>query len=269
MSGIFIVLEELSVELKMVTTRSQDKSPEPYTGDKRPHSKALSEKVDKPKSKKQQRTDPASTSASGQDGGDENKASDAGMSKIHQLISQHGRLPLSDTDLSDPESPKPETVLAMLLNAMLSSSRISHVLAAKTIALVIRAGYHKLDVLKESTWEERTKVLTEGGYTHYREKTATMMGDLAQLIRDKYDPDGAQNIKGLGDVGISIFFDTAQHVWPYLAPYVDPRSVKTAQTIGIGSDVQVLFQEVGKQPKEMCRLAAALTLDSKEVEFRG
>jgi hypothetical protein len=40
--------------------------------------------------------------------------------------------------------------------------------------------------LHESTWEQRTEVLTEGGYTHYREKTATAFGELAKLMEDKY-----------------------------------------------------------------------------------
>ena len=43
-----------------------------------------------------------------------------------------------------------------------------------------------MNVLKKSSWEERTQVLTEGGYTRYREKTATALGELADLILEKY-----------------------------------------------------------------------------------
>ncbi|XXH02735.1 hypothetical protein Hte_009120 [Hypoxylon texense] len=314
----------------MVTTRSQDKSHEPHLGDKRSHSKAPSVQVDEPEMKQQRKEPTSKPSAIKEKDDTAIESSHAGNHKIRQLISQYGGLPLSDTDLSDPEKSTPETALALLLNAMLSSPRISHGLAAKTITLAIKAGYHKLDVLKGSTWEERTEVLTEGGYTHYRyefrwrcsastgagrihrEKTATMMGDLAQLIEDNRgqvripeaytnglvslincslieegdlntipklaseDPAKIRaelkNIKGLGDVGINIFFDTAQHIWPCISPYIDPRSLKTAEAIGIGGDMQALFQEVGGQPKEMCKLAAALTmlrLDGKEKEFQG
>jgi hypothetical protein len=69
---------------------------------------------------------------------------------------------------------------------MLSSARISHGIAAKTVGCVIEAGYHKLDVLAKSSWEERTVVLTDGGYTHYREKTVTALGDLAAFLESKY-----------------------------------------------------------------------------------
>ncbi|KAI0837998.1 hypothetical protein F5Y06DRAFT_304077 [Hypoxylon sp. FL0890] len=276
----------------MVTTRSQDKNQEPSSGDKRSHSKATPAKPRKP-DKKQQKTEPSDAAEASEQGTGYGKdASNASKKqpnpKIQQLISQYGELPLSQTDLSDPDKPTSDTVLALVLNAMLSSTRISHAIAAKTVALVIKAGYHKLDVLKKSTWEERTEVLTEGGYTHYREKTATMMGDLAELIEDKYKGDlntilgladenptkiraELKQIKGLGDVGINIFFDTAQHIWPCLAPFVDPRSLKTAEAIGIGSDVDALWLEVSENAEQMCRLASALTklrLDGKVKEFK-
>ncbi|CAJ2505724.1 Uu.00g131180.m01.CDS01 [Anthostomella pinea] len=277
----------------MVTTRSQDKGPEPQAGDKRSHSKAAPAKAESPDPKQQKTESSAATEAVEGGGHNGEETADAkettSDTKISELISKYGELPLSETDLRDPEKPTPDTVLALLLNAMLSSTRISHSLAAKTVALVIKTGYHKVDVLKKSTWQERTEVLTEGGYTHYREKTATMMGDLAALIEEIYDSDlnsilgmasedpakiraELKHIKGLGDVGINIFFDTAQHIWPCLAPYVDPRSMKTAKYIGIGGDVETLWEAVSKKPDQMCRLAAALTkvrLDAAEKEFQG
>ncbi|OTB12781.1 hypothetical protein K445DRAFT_32945, partial [Daldinia sp. EC12] len=272
----------------MVTTRSRNKNTESSSGEKRSHSKAATVQAQEPDTK-HQKTESSNSSKSNEDEGDKRKEHyDDGASlsnpKIRQLISQYGELPLSQTDLSDLDKATPDTVLALLLNAMLSSSRISHALAAKTVDLVIKAEYHKLEVLKKSTWEERTEVLTQGGYTHYREKTATMMGNLAQLIEDKYEGDlntilqltsedlakiraELKNIKGLGDVGINIFFDTVQHIWTCLAPFVDPRSLKTAKEIGIGDNVQGLWKEVSEDPEQMCRLAAALTklrLDGKE-----
>ena len=77
-------------------------------------------------------------------------------------------------------------------------------------------------------------------------------------------------VKGIGKVGTDIFFDTAQSVWPALAPFIDPRSMDTASKCGLGSDVTSLWQLVGKDPVEMCKLASALTtvrLEKKEKEF--
>ncbi|KAJ4505072.1 hypothetical protein HRR83_005953 [Exophiala dermatitidis] len=212
-------------------------------------------------------------------------------SKISKLISTYGTLPLSNTDVKDPQSPTPETMLALLLNAIFSSARISHDLAAKTLATAVKNGYHKIDVLKNSTWDERTKLLTEGGYTRYREKTATALGELVEFLEEKYQGDlnnllpgsktdsspsevrkRLKEIKGLGDVGVDIFFDTAQGVWPCLAPFIDPRSAKTAEAIGIAGDAGALWEskEVNTDPVTMARLAAALTtvrLEKREGEF--
>lgn len=80
-----------------------------------------------------------------------------------------------------------------------------------------------------------------------------------------------KEVKGLGDVGADIFVDAAQGVVPSLAPFVDSRSVKTAEAIGLDGDVEVMFELVGKDPMEMCKLANALTnvrLQKAEGEFK-
>jgi len=114
--------------------------------------------------------------------------SDARNARVQLLIEKYGSVPLEETELEDPSSPQAETILALVLNAMLSSARISHRLATKAVAHVIQAGYHKIDVLKKSSWAQRADLLTEGGYARYNEKTATEFGDLARLVQRKYGP---------------------------------------------------------------------------------
>ncbi|MCJ1375920.1 hypothetical protein MMC20_007158 [Loxospora ochrophaea] len=195
---------------------------------------------------------------------------------IQKLLSAHGSFPLQDIGLPEPNSATPETVLAHVFHALLTSARISHQLAYKSVKCLIGAGYHDVNVLKKSSWEERTQVLTEGGYTRYREKTATALGELADLILEKYDGDLnalltlssstpqktrtlLKEIKGLGDVGVNIFFDTVQAIWPSLAPSLDPRNLQTAEKAGLGGDVEKLWVEVGKSAEQMARLSGALT----------
>ena len=107
-------------------------------------------------------------------------------SKLDALLSKYGVLPLQDTSLPKQNEPTPETVLSLLYLAMLTSARISHELAYKTVQCVIEAGYHDIGTLRKSTWQERTEVLTKGGYTRYREKTATALGELAEFIGKEY-----------------------------------------------------------------------------------
>ncbi|KAJ9630259.1 hypothetical protein H2204_008477 [Knufia peltigerae] len=54
--------------------------------------------------------------------------------RIEFLVQRYGSVPLSDTELEEPLSPKPETIMSLLLKVLFSSTRISHELAAKTIA---------------------------------------------------------------------------------------------------------------------------------------
>lgn len=103
-----------------------------------------------------------------------------------KLISAHGELYLSQLGVSDPTASDPKTLFTALLTSLLFSARISHNIAVTTAKLLVKEGWDDVNRLGESTWERRTEVLTEGGYTHYREKTATMLGDLSQLVVEKY-----------------------------------------------------------------------------------
>ena len=209
--------------------------------------------------------------------------------KLNELLRNYGKFPLSDYGLAEPRTATAETILAHLLNAMLTSARISHNLAARSVTTLIEAKYNHLEILQESTWKERTEVLTKGGYTRYREKTATGLGELAHFISSKYDgdltklreaaeddPDKIRDlikeVKGLGEVGVNIFQDTIQALWPCMAPYIDPRSFDTAEGLGIGKDVDALWEAVDRSPAKMAQLCQALTavrLEKKEDEFKG
>lgn len=209
------------------------------------------------------------------------------------LLTTYGSFPLEASALPEPKSPTPPTLLAHLLNALLSSARISHAIASKTTGLVIEVGYANLETLEKSTWEERTQVLTEGGYTHYREKTATELREVAEWVRRecrgdlntilqhaKQRGEGAEvkvqvrkklkEVKGFGEVAADIFFNTAQGVWGELAPSLDSGSQKTAERIGLPGNAEKLFEVVQKSPVNMARLASALTevrLERREYEF--
>ena len=114
------------------------------------------------------------------------KTTSIDKAKLDKIMSAYGVLPLQDTAVVNPTKSEPETILAMVYLAMLTSARISHQLAYKSLQCLVEAGYHNLQSLKQSSWEERTEVLTKGGYTRYREKTATALGQLAEFIDQKY-----------------------------------------------------------------------------------
>lgn len=108
-------------------------------------------------------------------------------SRIQKIIDEFGNNPLGKSPLAKrPLTATPETILAMVMDAMVKSKPISHELSQKTINHLIEAGYHDIDKLHSSTWEERTMVLREGGYNRYREQTATNLGNLAEFVVNEY-----------------------------------------------------------------------------------
>ena len=107
-------------------------------------------------------------------------------SKLDAILGAYGALPLEDSGLVNVNEAEPKTILALVYLAMLTSARISHVLAYESVKCLLEAGYHDLDKLKQSTWQEKTEVLTKGGYTRYREKTATALEELGEFVDKEY-----------------------------------------------------------------------------------
>lgn len=111
-------------------------------------------------------------------------------SRVHRVINEFGTSPLAGTPVEDNNrgtlEATPSTVLAMLIDAMLKSHPISHNLSQKAVKTVLGAGYHDIERLRESSWEERTMVLKDGGYNRYREQGATNLADLAKVVCEEY-----------------------------------------------------------------------------------
>ncbi|KAF2104484.1 hypothetical protein NA57DRAFT_70688 [Rhizodiscina lignyota] len=266
----------------MVTTRSQtgqstkdEPSLKSNTSEKHP-----SDKDSKPV--KQSKKSSSSTTE------DKAKTQSGRKPKTVELLLAKGR-PMSEFIAVDKaQESTPETVLAHLLNALISSARISHTIAEETLAQCVSAGYQNIDTLEKSSWEERTDVLTKGGYTHYREKTATALGQLAEHLREKYDGDASRLVdvkssenangtvkkrvkefKGIGELGADIFLETIQAVAPSVAPALSQRNLATAEKLGLG-DANQVFEELHRDAASMAKLCQALTvirLEGKEHEY--
>ena len=112
-----------------------------------------------------------------------------------------------------------------------------------------------------------------GGYTHYREKTATAMGELAEHLREKYDGDATRlldgtkdavtkrvkEVKGIGPLGSEIFLETVQAVAPHLAPAMSKRNLETAQKLGLGG-AEAIFKELDQDASLIAKLCQGLTI---------
>ncbi|WEW57692.1 hypothetical protein PRK78_003159 [Emydomyces testavorans] len=213
--------------------------------------------------------------------------SGAVRNEIHQLVNEQGSLPLQGIGLEFPLASRSATLLALLLEALLKAAPISHKNADQTLKGLLKHDYHDINVLKRTTWDERSDLLHEVGYQRYNQRVATELGGMVEWLMDKYDGDldnlykqtsgsrskirsALKQIKGIGDLGVDIFLSSVQPLWPEVAPFIPERSLVTAEHIGIGTDMDVLFDEVGRDPKQMCMLSRALTkirLEKEEKEY--
>ncbi|KAL4889461.1 COPI associated protein-domain-containing protein [Aspergillus ambiguus] len=192
--------------------------------------------------------------------------------KVHKAVQRFGRAPLDGTPIKQPLTASAEILLAMVIDAMLKSRPISHDLSQRAVNKLLDEGYHDIHKLESTSWEDMTMVLKDGGYNRYREQGATNLGQLAQFLNEKYDGDLnnlweeahhdrartrelIREIKGLGDLGVDLFFNNVQSVWTPIAPFVDGRSLETAEQVGIGSDLDAIYAELEGDALMMSRLA--------------
>lgn len=129
---------------------------------------------------------------------------------------------------------------------------------------VSRAGLRTPRRMLDATWQQRVDALGRGGYRRYDERTATELGDGAQLVLDRWHGDlrrllgeareagdvltavraGVQELPGIGPTGADIFCREVQGVWPELAPFVDERVAAGARALGLPAGAPALAELV-------------------------
>lgn len=66
-------------------------------------------------------------------------------------------------------------------------------------------------------------------------------------------------IRGVGELAVDVFLNNVQSVWPAMAPFLDERSIKTADEIGIGTNLDAMYEAVQRDPVQMSWLANGLS----------
>src|SRR5918994_3221109 len=202
------------------------------------------------------------------------------------LLERHGRTFADELGI-DIAKNTPAPLFRLLCAATLMSARISSSIAADAARSLAKHGWRSPQKLAGSTWEQRVKALNEAGYARYQERTATMLGDLTDHLLDRYggdlrrlrdeadhDPEAERKLlkefKGLGDVGVDIFFREVQVAWGELAPFADKRALDAAGRLKLPKDAAKLAGLVGAG--DFPRLVAALVrveLDDGYDAVRG
>ncbi len=203
------------------------------------------------------------------------------------LMRRYGRTFAEDLGI-DAAVNQPSPLFCLLISAMLFSTRISHNVALRSARVLFERGWTTPEKMAASTWEQRVRALDEGGYVRYDERTSRMLGETSQMLIDMYQGDLRKlrevagrdptrerklldQLKGVGEVAVNIFFREAQLAWRELYPFADQRTLECAKALGLPADPSRLATLV-RGRRRFARLVAALIrvqLEHKLDEVRA
>jgi hypothetical protein len=198
---------------------------------------------------------------------------------VAAVLDEHGTTYAEEAGIAV-EKNTPSPLFRLLCLSLLQSARISSDIAMRAAKGVAKRRWNTPGAMLGSTWKQRVDVLNDAGYTRYQERTSTMLEDTARLVderwsgdlrklREEADRDPAaerkllKQCKGMGDVGVDIFFREVQVAWEELHPFADRRALASAKRLGVGTTADELARQVSR--KDFARLVAALV----RVELAG
>ncbi|GLW07658.1 endonuclease [Microtetraspora sp. NBRC 13810] len=195
---------------------------------------------------------------------------------VDALLDRHGQTYAEEAGIRLADRPGP--LYQLLVLATLLSARISADIAVAAARELFAAGYRTPKAMREAGWQDRVDALGRGHYRRYDERTATMLGDGAGLLADRWhgdlrrlreeaggDPKRLAELlaefPGIGPAGADIFLREVQAVWPQVAPYFDKRALDGAAKVGLPrrpADLGRLAGRSGGRAADPARLSAAL-----------
>ncbi|MYS76516.1 endonuclease [Streptomyces sp. SID5926] len=198
---------------------------------------------------------------------------------VRELVDAHGQTYAEEAGIRLKDTPQP--LYRLLVLAHLLSARISASIAVAAARALSEAGLRDARSMAGATWQQRVDALGRGGYRRYDERTATQLGEAAELLterwggdlrrlRDEADGDVSelrrllQEFPGMGPTGADIFLREAQLVWPEAGPRLDRKALRGAERLDLPGDQDRLLALAGKT--EPAVLAAALVRAAVDKE---
>jgi endonuclease III len=199
---------------------------------------------------------------------------------VRELLGAHGRTYADEAGIRLKDTPQP--LYRLLVLAHLLSARIRGSIALATARALHEAGLRDPRRMAEADWQERVDALGRGGYRRYDERTATQLGDGAELLNERWggdlrrlrrEADGKvselrhllQEFPGMGPAGADIFLREVQGVWPEAAPYLDAKALKGAERLKLPKDTQRLADLAGTTDPAVLAAALVRAAVDKEV----
>lgn len=178
---------------------------------------------------------------------------------VEVLLSRYGTTYAAEAGIQLRNTPQP--LYQLLVLSDLLSARIRASVAVTAARALFAHGMRSPDRMIAATRQQRVDALGEGGYQRYDERTATQLGDGAQLLLVEYGGDlrrlrkeadgnldilrnGLRRTPGMGPAGADIFVREVQAVWPETGPFLDAKALQGAEKLGLPAS-----------PAELARLA--------------
>jgi endonuclease III len=199
---------------------------------------------------------------------------------VRELLGAHGRTYADEAGIRLKDTPQP--LYRLLVLSHLLSARIRGSIAMATARALHEAGLRDPRRMSEADWQERVDALGRGGYRRYDERTATQLGEAAELLTERWGGDLRrlrreaagkvselrhllQEFPGMGPAGADIFLREAQGVWPEAAPYLDSKALQGAERLKLPKDPKRLAELAGKTDPAVLAAALVRAAVDKEV----
>jgi hypothetical protein len=210
-------------------------------------------------------------------------AGPGGAKVAEAVLERHGRTYAEELGIDLGKDP-PSALFRLVVASILFSARIGAQQGVRAARALAEQGWTTARAMGATSWEERVRVLNRNGYARYDERTSSMLGDACQLLLDRYggdvrklreeagrDPAAERRLlkqlKGMGDVGVDIFFREVQVAWDELFPFADGRALRTAERLGLGKDTKALAR--GRDRRTFARLVAGLVRVGLAKDYDG
>ncbi|MET9714341.1 endonuclease [Streptomyces rochei] len=198
---------------------------------------------------------------------------------VRELVDAHGRTYAEEAGIALKDTPQP--LYRLLVLAHLLSARIRGSVAVATARALQDAGLSDPHRMADADRQERVDALGRGGYRRYDERTATQLGEAAELLNERWGGDLRrlreeaegevgevrrllQEFPGIGPTGADIFLREVQRVWPDVAPWLDRKALQGAERLGLPKDPDRLVRLADRTDPAV--LAAALVRASVDEE---
>ncbi|MFB7309960.1 endonuclease [Streptomyces sp. NPDC056192] len=207
---------------------------------------------------------------------------------VEILLSRYGTTYAAEAGIQLRNTSQP--LYQLLVLSDLLSARIRASVAVAAARALFAHGMRSPERMIEATWQQRVDALGEGGYQRYDERTATQLGDGAQLLLVEYGGDlrrlrkeadgdldilraGLRRTPGMGPAGADIFVREVQAVWPETAPFLDAKALQGAEKLGLPASpaelVRLAEQTDDRGPAVLAAALVRAALDKHVVEDVG